>query len=911
MALVANPSKITRSFFLVLFLLLLVPPSFYHQPEAGIDGSWNIALHLAYKYNLVFGKDFVFTYGPLGILNSRHPIAINLFVYLIFDIYLLASIFFALRQIFKKNFGPWIVLFTFFTFVLLIPGSPDEWCFILIVFHLLFFIKEPHMRWSLFQAALLSIISFYIKVSSGVIGIVLILAGLGYSTMRKKITLTFLITFAIAYITILWLSARMLHVDLTGYTVTSLKLINDYNDAMFITLNQRYAIYLYAALFLMAMVFFWIIYKVALSFSKKNLLKNVDDFFVYAILGLSMFIYFKSGFVRSEDHFHIFFKGATVLAAFIYVFTPTPEEKRIPAIICWITLIVSSIAISAISGSYQLYVKVADLRLFQEKAFEIKRYVGQILYYNEARAASDKLDTSNNGLKRIIGNGTVDIIPFEISKIYFNGLRYNPRPVIQSYAAYDRYLDSLNYQKYMAEDAPDYVLFTVGGIDARYAFFDEEKTKLALFNRYRIIGEAGKDLILQKRPINYKALIPGNKTSLKVKFGEDIPIKNTMDLQYAQINVEYSLWGKIMRFFYQPPTLPITFIFNSGDTRTIKGIKSVLGDQVIVNKYVESTPDFQLLMQSSGRISANIKSIRFGTDGKHSGFKDNITMVITHFPFREKSAEELQADSLSIVKVQNEYKLFSFDTSTFKQGIIKYDIKNFNTYTPLIQLNAWAFREDGSNKNAVITTVLQSKDRAYGMPTVQMPQVDVAQYFKRDDVTESGFVSIASKAEMDPGDYRVGIAVTYKDSTTTWITFINQHFLVRSNYSVEKLKSIEAASGNNDELQYYIGGIEERKDEAIIDGWAFIKNSDTRRSKTSLVLKGRGGIFRVNTDVIATADLISHFKDTRLGYGGFTSIIPKDQLPEDTYLIGIEVNCHDGKAPLLRFSDKSITVSAP
>jgi len=58
-------------FILFFFVLLLVPPSFYHQPGEGIDSSWNIALHLAYKYHLVFGKDFVFTYGPLGILTTE------------------------------------------------------------------------------------------------------------------------------------------------------------------------------------------------------------------------------------------------------------------------------------------------------------------------------------------------------------------------------------------------------------------------------------------------------------------------------------------------------------------------------------------------------------------------------------------------------------------------------------------------------------------------------------------------------------------------------------------------------------------------------------------------------------------------------------------------------------------------
>ncbi|HEU5165402.1 MAG TPA: hypothetical protein VFU29_07675, partial [Chitinophagaceae bacterium] len=76
---------------------MLIPPSFYHRPLEGIDASWNIAIHLAHKYNLIFGKDFVFTYGPLGILYSRHPISVNLFVYLLFDLYFLVTFFFVMK----------------------------------------------------------------------------------------------------------------------------------------------------------------------------------------------------------------------------------------------------------------------------------------------------------------------------------------------------------------------------------------------------------------------------------------------------------------------------------------------------------------------------------------------------------------------------------------------------------------------------------------------------------------------------------------------------------------------------------------------------------------------------------------------------------------------------------------------
>ena len=61
-------------FFLVLFVFLLFPSRFFIYPGPGLDESWNMALHLAYKYNMVFGKDFISGFGPLGILRTRLPV---------------------------------------------------------------------------------------------------------------------------------------------------------------------------------------------------------------------------------------------------------------------------------------------------------------------------------------------------------------------------------------------------------------------------------------------------------------------------------------------------------------------------------------------------------------------------------------------------------------------------------------------------------------------------------------------------------------------------------------------------------------------------------------------------------------------------------------------------------------------
>src|SRR5437868_9859385 len=45
------------------------------RPLPGLDGSWKIGLHLAAVHGLVFGREVIFTYGPLGFLTQ--PLAVD------------------------------------------------------------------------------------------------------------------------------------------------------------------------------------------------------------------------------------------------------------------------------------------------------------------------------------------------------------------------------------------------------------------------------------------------------------------------------------------------------------------------------------------------------------------------------------------------------------------------------------------------------------------------------------------------------------------------------------------------------------------------------------------------------------------------------------------------------------------
>jgi hypothetical protein len=63
-----------RSYKIILLIGCCVqffPLNNFSKPLSGIDGSWVLSINLAIKANLIWGKDYIFSYGPLGYLATN------------------------------------------------------------------------------------------------------------------------------------------------------------------------------------------------------------------------------------------------------------------------------------------------------------------------------------------------------------------------------------------------------------------------------------------------------------------------------------------------------------------------------------------------------------------------------------------------------------------------------------------------------------------------------------------------------------------------------------------------------------------------------------------------------------------------------------------------------------------------
>lgn len=591
---------------LILQLLVLLLPNFFLlgtslcedadvvDVAACLDQSWILSLNWAIEKHLVFGRDYLFTYGPLGFLSTRTPIGFNPYIFLLFDAFIIANFLFILLYVFRRFYSVKVVCLTFLIAYTL--AGPTLYIhdvifllLLLTIFWLNYSVRHSYAL-GLITPAVIAVLLFYIKISASFLSLALFYTYLFYFFFRnkeKRLTTFFL---ALLVPGLLVLLSFPLRTDLIDYVAGGLSFTDGYNDAMNISPREF-------------LKFAFIAVSILVIFFVAFYLKNVKTNFVL-LLSSVFFSYtlFKQSFVRADLHvlsFYFFFPALCGLMLIFYERVSTFQKYAVISI-CFVCSIVST--------SFDIYPSITS----------------RLNYFTEISTRSDFQRRYDDAFSRFklparvretIGSKNVDIIPWNVNYLYFNRLEYNPRPVVQSYAAYTPYLVNVNGRKYDDESAPDFVIFSNESIDGRYPFFDDQQAKLNLIKNYFCLGryQSGEsDFLLFQKNLSRKSLelLPfGEQT---VKFEESYILPDINKSYFIKFDINYSLLGKVVRLAYKPFPVVIEFTLGDGSIREHRVIVPTLKNGVLVNPFIENEVDFFNLTEGNPiDISKKIKSIKF------------------------------------------------------------------------------------------------------------------------------------------------------------------------------------------------------------------------------------------------------------------------------------------------------------
>lgn len=560
----------------------------------GLDVSWQVVLSYAVDNDWIWGKDIVYTYGPLGFLSTRVGIGISRWIFLAFDIYLITNFFFLFRDYLLKATDRFIALATVFCTTLLMStshGSDLSWVVLIFSFY---WMQRAYTDGKYTYYALIIInlaLCFFIKLNAGLIGFAFLIGHIINLLLSKRISYLKSIIVLSGTAMLVLLGSLLLKVNLPGYLKGAIEIVKGYNDVMYLdtecyTRTEHNVNLLFLGLLITALVYAYF----AIREKKYSLL-----FFVGITAGY-LFLLKKQAILRNDSQHYYEYFGYASLVFFSGIFSLIDRVKIKKLYLLQFVFVLFSMFMIAEYPGRQI-----DKSL-ENRYFTIGNYFKQFSNYNTTpHLNSAHLRYIPKPVLEKIGKSSIDVFPWDSEYIIENGLNYKPRPVFQSFSAYTAYLQRINYEHYL-KNAPEYILYDYDAIDGRYAFNDDFLVNLFICKNYTFadsfVSNSRYRLLLRKKT-EIAPLQEVETKQITAGLNEPIPVEWVMTMR---ADLKYNFAGKLQSILDRPPVIQIVMVDRNNAVRHYKTSVELLKAGIFLDRWVASTRGFEVYMRDKNML---------------------------------------------------------------------------------------------------------------------------------------------------------------------------------------------------------------------------------------------------------------------------------------------------------------------
>ncbi len=537
--------------FLLLFVNLYSYPAY---PAPDLDASWRIALGYFFNQGAQFGRDVIFTYGPLGFTMGNTYAGSNFTTLVIAQaIYALIGATVVLREVRRlQGVSRWSFFGLMMLFSLTYVDAAHMIIIALMGFQLL---RAEGQRCE--TVVLASLLALFASVKFTDLMLAALMVGVvsAHSAWHRRWreTLWTAGVFAGAFLAI-WLVCGQSPLNLPGFFRGSWSISQGYTEAMGFPSPWPP---LWKAFVVLGIIGSYLLLHLWLHPDKPRALANG------LMLAGFIFLNWKHGFVRADGHMIGFFFCAFVpLTAYPGLLDDPPKLRRLHYAMFSVGIILCLWGIeNALYGVTRSSAGIVQERIWRNIEIPIEhedtkaRYVTRLL---QARTATELAQT-----KKLVQRASIDMLGYEQAAVMLNELNYRPRPVIQSYSVFNSYLAKLNGDFYSSDSAPDYLLLKIQSIDYRMPMMDDPVVWRIVPHRYDfVLAERGYQL-WRKLPkqFNESDIAPKPLKSTSLAIGEKLSLAEYAHKQlWVRIDLKQTLFGRLHTFLYKPPhvTLIVT-----------------------------------------------------------------------------------------------------------------------------------------------------------------------------------------------------------------------------------------------------------------------------------------------------------------------------------------------------------------
>jgi hypothetical protein len=580
----------------VLYLLFITFQWPYpYSIDVGLDPSWNYAINFLPNSGFIFGRDVVFTYGPLGYLLTTSNIGQNVIyatIFWLFEQIIFAGILIYLLCKSKKLLPVGLFIIAFVVIWATVATSFAGFYYIrmhtlLLTIGLLLYtavLNNDKVSYIfLFLSGLLASLALFMKFDSGLAALsmvsvasIILIVRMRYRAWKPIIIL------ASAYIAII-ITLLIFHFKSIGNFIywigASLDIAGGYSAAMS-TGDARTTLICGLAGLVLYIIFISFLFKTKSKLS-----------YISAIFLIPVFLAFKHSFIRQDTgHLIDFFLFLPLVVSLFILFVKSRREliastslyfaALILAIIFPITVGLPINTGSTLSNAGNFITgKMAWSNFYTLSQMDKIR--SQVDVQSQRNLEKDRLPAEWISLI-INSSGTVDVIPWEICYCPANGLNWNPKFVLQSYNTWTSSSDLRDSAHYTGKDAPDFLIAEFAAIDDRNVVLDTPASWKEIIDNYELLqmDDTGR-LLLKKIPDKFGS--PRAAGALESHLNTWIDVPKTDNLLFAAVDLKLNMRGLLVNTFYRTTPVYIDLLYESGRANTYRIIPDTAKNGLLIN----------------------------------------------------------------------------------------------------------------------------------------------------------------------------------------------------------------------------------------------------------------------------------------------------------------------------------------
>lgn len=732
----------------IVFFLPLAP----RMPTASLDSSWKYAVNEVIARHLIFGRDFIFTSGPLESAYTElyHPATDH--------IMLLSSALLALglyAGYTALTFRRHRIFFLIPPLLVMLKASSDaahDACFMALPLLLLlavfqFLRNQSEIKDGLGKVRLLllgalttaigilPLIKGSFAVEVGLLGLIVVYI---LCRRRRPVLAAAIVLLSGASLCLGWsLSGQPLKA-LSGFFIAQIPIISGYTEAM--SSHGPFAVIL--AWFVLAFIclagFYWLLGR-----------KSGDIGFA-ATLGVALYLYvvFKAAFVRDDSH-----HAMIAVDSLAYLGT---------AFACILETRAAFRFLSVVGIGWLLFLHHFDDSITNRLIASVARTKSGLAIRTNAGLA-DEFARANEAIRAQLPfaqvKGSLDIYPVQLTPIFAFGADWSGRPIPQSYSSYTPELAQKNAAHLQGATAPDHIFFNIDPIDNRLASLEDSASWPILLTDYRLVGVQQGFMHLE-----HSTRVPPEITQLATigsAFNRPVAVPDDGNIVLASIEIKTTLLGSITKQLFKLPALTIETTLDDGRVFQNRYIAEIGKSPFVVSPYVGSTQDFLMLAVNS-KDTNRVKSIKIV--GSNFGmWRNAFTVTYSSLRYEDQTYARKFAFAQSATPPSSLLNLKPTATSQCNldriNGLPPQDSRNSAPLrSKVITLAGWAIPsvKEGIKPEQIWVGLkgIDGNQSYYQAKTVSRP--DLGDHFKQPAISDSGFdVSIDANGLSGPQELSI------------------------------------------------------------------------------------------------------------------------------------------------------------